>query len=113
MAERTPLTQEVDRTLDWLFAGIGDIRELASEWTNLHEAERISEELEWLNDMAGDLPFLHAQYVGATMSDAQRQRYYALLRDLQELMPTLLRLEMELPHVPIDEVLREQAAARL
>ena len=113
MAERTPLTQEIDHTLDWLFAGIADIRELASEWADLHEAERVSEELEWLNDMAGDLPFLHAQYVGATMNQAQRERYRALLWSLRALIPTLHQLELELPHVPIDEVLSEQAAARM
>lgn len=111
MAERTPLTREIDRTLDWLFAGAADLRELAPEWSDLHEAERASQEMEWLNDMAGELPFLHDQYMGATMSEAQRERYLALLRELQGMMPVIRQIDLEQPHIPIEEVLREQATS--
>lgn len=83
MAEGTPLTEKVDRTLNWLFGGAADIRELAPDWSNLHEAERASQEMEWFGDMTGELSFLHEHYVGGAMSEEQQWRYLTLLRELQ------------------------------
>ncbi|MGE5591416.1 MAG: hypothetical protein ACM3ZA_12495 [Bacillota bacterium] len=112
MAEPTPLTEKIDRTLNWLFGGAADIRELAVDWPDLDQAERASQELEWFADMTGELPFLHEQYMTGAMSEEQRRRYLALLRELQEMLPVMRQIDLELPHVPIEEVLREQAADR-
>ena len=77
---------------------VGDLPEVAAEWSGLADGERHGWSLDWGNEMAG-LRRL-AEYVAAgALDDVDLGRYRAVLAKLHEAMPLITRLNLRRPEL--------------
>ena len=103
MAAPTTTNQSVEIGLKCLRLMLGDLPELADEWDELSDGERVSWSLDWDQIMASDLPLLDRQIRAGEMTTEQETRYRALLCELKAMLPTIQRLQLYPPPVPLDE----------
>ena len=102
MADGAAVGQRVDLFLESVLLMLGDLPEIAEEWSELHEGERVSWSLDWDQAMGTNLRFLNVQYHAGTMTEQQCARYRELLRRLKEHWPIIQRLGLYPPPVPLE-----------
>src|SRR3712207_6102860 len=103
MAAPTATNQSVEIGLKCLGLMLGDLPEVAQEWDELSDGERVSWSLDWDQIMASDLLLLDRQFRAGAMTTEQETRYRALLCDLTAMLPTIQRLQLYPPPVPLDD----------
>ncbi len=97
-----PVTQiEID--LESLRLMLGDLPEVAQEWDELSDGERVSWSLDWDQLMGALQVTLDPSYRSGAMSDEQRARYGTIRRELKEALPTIEQLQLYPPPVPLEE----------
>ncbi len=103
MAAPTTTDERIAIGLESLRLTLGDLSEIAGEWTQLNDGERASWSLDWDQLMATYLPLLERSYRSGAMTPDQRARYCAILRQLKEALPLIERLQLYPPPVPLEE----------
>ena len=89
--------------LEALAADVGDLPQLDVEWGTLDEAEQVSWSLTWDHVMGTYLPLVDEAYRRGRMTPEQAASYRETLRSLKAALPTIERLRLMLPTVPVDE----------
>ena len=103
MATRLAIDQRVEIELKSLRLMLGDLPEVAQEWDELSDGERVSWSLDWDQLMGALKVTLDPYYRSGAMNDDQRARYCTILRQLKEALPLIERLQLYPPPVPLDE----------
>ena len=101
MAAPTTTDERIAIGLESLRLTLGELSEVAGEWTRLDDGERASWSLDWDQLMATYLPLLERAYRSGAMTPDQRARYCEILRRLKETLPTIERLQLYPPPVPL------------
>ncbi len=78
----------------------GWLSELAREWDDLYEDERIDFSMEW-SDAMSHLRTVEGLHAAGELSDEQERAYAPVRRLIAELLPTIRRLDLEEPGFPI------------
>lgn len=78
---------------------LGDLPEVAQEWTQLGDGERASWSLDWDQLMGSDLTLLERYYRAGELTADQQRRYRAVLHKLEEALPLIERLHLYPPPV--------------
>jgi hypothetical protein len=97
MAQTVATTQTLDIRLDYAFAMVAELSEVADEWDDLEEHDRTSWSLDWDQFVADHLRSFQSQHSGGAMSAEQEARYRLLLRRLEQHLPTIRRLKLWVP----------------
>ena len=103
MAAPATTDERIAIGLESLRLTLGDLSEVAGEWTQLNDGERASWSLDWDQLMATYLPLLERSYRSGAMTPDQQVRYGEVLRQLKEALPLIQRLQLYPPPVPLDE----------
>ncbi len=103
MATRSAIDQRVEVDLESLHLMLGDLPEVAQEWDELSDGERVSWSLDWDQLMGALKVTLDPYYRSGDMTADQRARYREILRQLQEALPLIQRLRLYPPPVPLEE----------
>ncbi len=103
MAATTKLSTNLDRTLYGLAAELRDLPELAAEWDNLSDSQRVTTALDWDHLMASYLTEVEQAYRAGELTDEQRERYRLLRRQLREALPLFEQLNLFRPTVPLED----------
>ena len=94
----TDAQQRAIRDLKTAELMLADLSEVAAEWDQLGEGERVSWSIDWGNEMSGVEAL--AQYAAhGLLTTEQYGRYTILLQQLREALPTITRLELYVPPV--------------
>lgn len=96
MATTTSQRQRVRGHLRSLELMLGDLPEVASEWGEISDGERESWSHDWDNEMGG-LHLLNGWVAQGDLDEADLCRYRSILGQLNDAMPTLKRLNLQLP----------------
>lgn len=75
---------------------LGDLAEIAAEWDELGDGERVSWMMDWGNEMAG-LSRLANYAAEDLLTQEQQQAYCALLARLRVALPTIQQLNLDPP----------------
>lgn len=102
MATRPKVDEGMNLTLEILEANVNDLPEVAEEWTELADGERVSWSLDWDQLMLSYLPDMHLAYRTGRMTPEQQERYRELLGKLRDALPILERLNLAQPPVPLN-----------
>lgn len=99
----TPTTQpgRLDTLLRNLTGTFADLEYIAPEWDREPVHVKSAWYMEWRNDM-DILETLHEAYERRTMNEEQQRQFIDLLDWVQRLLPTIQRLELDLPRVPLN-----------
>lgn len=81
---------------------LADLPEVAAQWDSLSDAERVSWSLDWDHTMADQLGELAAMYGRGSLSEEHAVAYRQLLQQLKRALPTIRRLNLYRPPVPLD-----------
>lgn len=100
MATTSETHQRVMLRLRTLELMLNDLPEVAEEWEGLPDTERESWSLDWGNEMAS-LEGLAQLASEGQLSASQREQLRQLLRKLKEALPTIGRLHLRQPPVPL------------
>jgi len=92
--------QRTDLQLRNLEGTLLDLEDIAPDWETQPLHVRAAWHMEWRNDME-ILAVLQEQYENQTMNTSQVSRFLALLATIQRLLPTIHRLELDAPRVPL------------
>jgi len=103
MAAPTTTDERIAIGLESLRLTLGDLSEVAGEWTRLNDGERASWSLDWDQLMATYLPLLERSYRSGAMTPDQQACYREILRQLKEALPLIERLQLYPPPVPLEE----------
>jgi len=103
MAAPTRTNQGIEIGLKSLRLMLGDLPEVAEEWPQLSDGERVSWSLDWDQIMASDLRVLDRHYRAGAMTTEQEARYRKLLCMLKDLPPLIERLQLYPPPVSLEE----------
>jgi hypothetical protein len=79
---------------------LGDLADVAEEWESLSIDERMSWSLDWGNEMSGLVRVARVAAQGL-LTESECQQYQRLLHGLKAALPTLERLNLRLPEVPL------------
>src|SRR5438270_13238787 len=101
MATSPTIAQRIDSELSFASLLLGDLPDIARDWRDMAEGERVSWSLDW-DQQLGYLRLLDTQYRDGSMTAAQRSRYEALLATLKAALPTVEQLGLQRPPVPLD-----------
>ena len=99
MPAKTVTDQRIEIGLEPLRLMLGDLPEVAEEWPHLGDGERASWTLDWDQLMGSYLTLLEEYYRAGGMTADQQRRYQELLRELQEALPLIERLNLYPPPV--------------
>ena len=102
MATRLATDRRIEIELKSLRLMFGDLPEVAQEWAELSDGERVSWSLDWDQLMGALKVTLDPYYRSGAMTDDQRTRYRAILRQLHEALPLIERLRLYPPPVPLE-----------
>lgn len=102
MADGAEVVKSIGRYLEYDRLTLGDLPEVAEDWTTLSEGERVSWSLSWDQVMGSDLPFLETQYRSGVITKAQQSEYRKLLKEIKEHLPLIERLGLYPPRVPLE-----------
>lgn len=80
---------------------IGNLEDLVPEWDDLYPDERTDFLSEWLNAM-GHMRSLEELYGAGELSGRLHAEYLLLKAHVKDLLPTIRRLELAEPKVPLD-----------
>ncbi len=101
MATITEVQQRASTNLKTIELMLADLPEIAAEWDEIDSMEREGWSLDWGNEMAGVR--LLAEYAAEGILDADQQaRYQQLLGKLRQALPTIDRLSIRRPMIPLD-----------
>lgn len=101
MATQTAADLKVEVNLELLRSTLDDLPGLAQEWDHLGDGERVSWSRDW-DQLIGALEVvLEPRYRSGAMTPDQQGRYHAMLRQLEAAAPTLERLGLYLPPIPL------------
>lgn len=103
MVAKTGVDKRIEIELHSLRLMIGDLPEIAQEWVELADGERVSWSLDWDQVMGGLQVILAPRYRAREMTAEQEARYRELLRRLEETLPVIESLRLTLPPVLLDE----------
>jgi hypothetical protein len=103
MATRLATDRRIGIDLASLRLMLGDLPEVAQEWDELSDGERVSWSLDWDQLMGALKVTLDPYYRSGAMTDDQRARYGTILGQLKEALPLIQRLQLYPPPVPLDE----------
>jgi hypothetical protein len=98
----TAISQRVESRLEWLRRTLGDLPEIAAEWAELGDGERVGWSTDWAQIMASDLPELERYRRAGQLTPEQATRYRGLLRQLAAALPTVEQLGLYPPTVPLE-----------
>jgi hypothetical protein len=102
MATSVEITERIDGELEAVEEMVAELEEVACEWTNMPESVRVSWSLDWDQAMGTLMLELASTDVQGQMSDEQIVKYQSLLASLKRAMPTIVRLNLYRPPVPLD-----------
>ena len=87
----------------WLVAAqTEEVSQLAAEWDELTEDERIMVALEW-SDAMDHLASLEGEHTAGRLSEEQEERYVALTVELKAAVSTIERLGLRSPREVLGE----------
>lgn len=101
MAARTEIDTRIALRLDALVANVGDLPEVADDWDDLLDSERVSWSLDWNHLMVDYLPEVDQAYRAGCMTPDQRARYCELLDSLRGVLSILEHLNLARPRLPL------------
>lgn len=98
----TPLTQSerISMQLKYLAGTLADLEDAATDWDHEPIHVKLAWYMEWRNDM-DSFEAMHEAYERRTMDEEQKKQFQGLLDWIQRLVPTIERLELDLPKVPL------------
>jgi hypothetical protein len=102
MVAKSATAEKVDLELRCLELMLIDLPEVAEEWCELGEGERVSWSHDWDQLMGALEAILYPTYQSGSMTDEQRVRYRQILCTLQASLSTLRRVGLREPTVPLD-----------
>ncbi len=76
------------------------LKELAEEWGEISEDEQIDFAMQW-RDATDHLRALEELHAAGEMTEAQEREYAKIKRRIAELLPTIERLDLSSPGVPL------------
>lgn len=79
---------------------VGDLPEVASEWSELSDGERESWSHDWDNEMVG-LPRLIEYAAQGLIEGDDARRYEQLTQKLRDAAPLIRRLRLRSPQIPL------------
>jgi hypothetical protein len=100
MATTTETQQRAVTALRTVELMLGDLPEVAAEWEQLDGGEREGWSLDWSNEMSG-LKRLGRYASDGVLTAEQMASYRRVLRMLIDAQPTIERLNLYLPPIPI------------
>lgn len=92
----------IESALHALLSELASLPATAAEWDSLPDWNRASIALDWAHLMADYLPELRRCSEDGSMTTEQCVRYRELLRELKAALPTIERLGLYRPPVPLD-----------
>lgn len=93
----------IDIGLKSLRLMLGDLPEVADEWSCMDELEQASWSLDWDQLMGSYLRLLERYHRAGEMNEAQRARYRELREVLDDLLPLIERLDLYPPALILDQ----------
>ena len=102
MVARLNTAQKIDVELQSLRLMLDDLPGVAAEWEQLADGERVGWSLDWDQLMGVLTTVLEPCYRTGEMTSGQRTRYEAILRNLRETLPTIRRVKLCTPNVPLE-----------
>lgn len=102
MVTKAEAQQRVVRDLEIIGLQLADLPEVANEWADLPEPERLSWALDWSNDMS-KLEHLGHYAAQGLLTIEQQERYRQLAQQVREVFPLLERLTLYRPRLPAAE----------
>jgi hypothetical protein len=90
---------------------LDELAEVAEEWLLMPEGERVSWSLDWDQLMGSHLPELQRHYSKRDLTPEQRVDYRDLRCRLKEALPTIQRLGLYPPPVPLEDRPRKRDRA--
>jgi hypothetical protein len=102
MASTTSVGAErAEHLLEYVAAMVNDLAGVAEEWTTLTDAERASWSLDWDLAMCSNLREIERLGRRGTLPPDQHARFQAILDTLATHQPTIVRLGIAWPAVPL------------
>jgi hypothetical protein len=102
MVARAETQQRIAIAFEAIEAALDDLPEVTEEWQTLPEGERVSWSLDWDHLMGTYLVILERYQSGKELTREQESRYCALKAKLRAALPTINRLNLHRPPVPIE-----------
>ena len=100
MVKPTSESDRIDRDLKYVAGTLADLEEVAPDWDNEPIHVKLDWYMEWRNDM-DTLEYLHDAYERRILTEAQQKSFLDILNWVQRLVPTIERLELDVPKVPL------------
>jgi hypothetical protein len=101
MAMPTTHSDRIDLDLANLAGTFADLEDIAPDWDHEPIHAKMAWYMVWRNDM-DILELMHEAYEQRTMDAEQQKSFINLLDWVQRLLPTIRRLELDLPRVPLN-----------
>ncbi len=89
-----------ERSLRRVRLGAEVLADLAEEWGEISEDEQIDFAMQW-RDATDHLKALEELHTAGEMTKAQEREYVTIKRRITELLPTIERLDLSSPGVPL------------
>ncbi len=102
MVAKSATAEKVDLELRCLELMLIDLPEVAEEWCELGEGERVSWSHDWDQLMGALEAILYPTYQSGSMTDEQRVQYRQILCTLKASLPIIKRLSLFPPSVPLE-----------
>lgn len=98
MVTPTTQSQRIDLQLKYIAGTLADLEDVARDWDQEPIHVRLAWPMEWRNDM-DTLESLHEAFEQGTLDEEQQKQFLNLLHCVQRLLPTIQRLELDMPRV--------------
>jgi hypothetical protein len=102
MAAPPELTERMESFARAIRLTLGDLPEMAADWSEPLDAEHASWSLEWDHLMGDNLTELDEHARAGRMTAAQREEYGKLLAELARALPRIEQLNLYRPPVPLE-----------
>jgi hypothetical protein len=102
MAAPTTIEDGIPRALDVLASMLQELQQGEKLWAEMDAVEEAAWSLEWTQLMSGYLPRLDREHQSGQMSAEQSKRFRRLRKALRQALPTIERLELTPPPIPLD-----------
>lgn len=96
----TPEPDRIDLDLKYIAGTLADLEDVALDWDNEPLHVKQDWHMEWRNDMA-TVEYLRDAYERRILTEAQQESFRGILGWIQRLIPTIERLELDMPSVPL------------
>lgn len=98
MATPTPQSERIDAQLQYLAGTLVDLEDIAPDWDQAPAHVKQAWHMEWRNDM-DTVEHLQEQADRRVLSEEQQKAFIGLLASIQRLLPTIQRLNLDVPRV--------------